>query len=158
MITDPVGNLIGDTNRTFMDIVTTTIRSEGTNFSFEVQMAGAFPSAAQMAGGKQFDIIWFIDMDQNRAGNDYHIHLFLDETGWHQIWIKVSSVSQADGIVNVDSAFKITVVGARATLTFPRTYLPSHSFEMGATCFSGNAPNWPPLTENPATSRATFNF
>ncbi|MGO9204398.1 MAG: BACON domain-containing protein [Limisphaerales bacterium] len=164
VIPDPEGNLIGDTNRTFMDIVATTLRLEGTNFTLDVQMAAPFPTAAEMAGGKRFDVIWFIDIDRNRStgqsplGNDYNIQLFLDETGWHHYWFKVDSVSQADGIVNLDSAFTIGVLGDRATLTFPRTYLPSHSFEVWATCFTGNAPSWTPFTQNPNTARAVFNF
>jgi len=162
VIPDPQGNLIGDTTRTFMDIVATTLRPEGTNFTLDVQMAGPFPSAAQMDGGKRFDVMWFVDIDRNRAtgleGNDYNIHLYLDQNGWHYWWLKSSSVSQADGIVNVASAFKITVVGDRATLTFPQTYLPSHSFEMWAGCFSGNAPSWTPITGSPNTARAVFNF
>lgn len=164
VIPDPQGNLSGDTNRTFMDIVATTIRAEGTNLTLDVQMAAPLPTAAQMAGGKRFDVIWFVDIDRNRAtgqsadGNDYNIHVFLDTTGWHYWWFKVSSVSQADGIVNLASAFKIGVLGDRATLTFPRIYLPSHSFEMWATCLSGNAPSWTPYTQNPNTARAVFDF
>lgn len=164
VILDPSGNLSGDTNRTFMDIVATTIRMDGTNFTLDVQMATPFPTAAQMAGGKRFDVIWFVDIDRNRStgqsadGNDYNIHVFLDETGWHYWWFKVSNVSQADGIVNSDSAFKISVSGDRAMLTFPQIYLPSRSFEMWATCLSGNAPSWTPYTQNPNTARAVFDF
>jgi hypothetical protein len=164
LISDPVGNLTGDTNRTYMDIVAVTMRTENTNYVLDVQMAGAFPTAGDMAGGKRFDVIWFVDIDRNRAtgqgtdGNDYNIHIFLDETGWHYYWLKVSSVSQTDGIVNLASAFTITVVGDRATLTFPRIYLPSNSFEMWAYCFSGNASSWTPYTQNPNTARAVFDF
>ena len=164
VISDPQGNLSGDSTRAFMDIIATTIRSEGSNLVLDVQMAAPFPTAVQMAGGKRFDVIWFVDVDRNLAtgqtasGNDYNIHLYLDETGWHHYWFKVSSVSQADRIVNSPSAFKIASSGDRATLTFPQSYLPSHSFEMWATCFSANAPTWTPVTQNPATSRAVFNF
>ncbi|MHC1766694.1 MAG: hypothetical protein AB9869_20710 [Verrucomicrobiia bacterium] len=161
VILDPQGNLSGDPARAFMDILETSIRTVGSNFVFEVQMAAPFPSVAQMAGGKRFDVIWFIDIDRNRAtgqspeGNDYNIHLYLDETGWHYLWFKVSPVSQADGIGISDSGFQIAISGDRATLTIPEAYLPGRSFDMWATCFSGNARDWPPVTWNPPTGRAT---
>jgi hypothetical protein len=164
VILDPRGNLTGDPTRAFMDIVETTIRTTGADFIIEVQMAAPFPVAGDMTGGKRFDVIWFIDIDRDLAtgqspeGNDYNIHLFLDEHGWHYLWFKVSAVSQRDGITILPSAFRIEFSGDRATLTFPQAYLPSRSFEMWAWCISGNAPSWVPITENPLTSRARFDW
>jgi serine/threonine protein kinase len=164
VLADPANNLTGDTNRSFMDILQTTIRTEGDNYVFEALTAAPFPSASEMAGGKRFDFMWFVDIDKQRStgqsdlGNDYNIHLFLDETGWHFAWYKVSPVSEHDGITIAEWDFRPRIERARAALIFPKRYLPARSFEMWATCSSLNAPKWPPLTENPPTARAEFNF
>jgi hypothetical protein len=163
-IIDPPSNLTGDPTRKFMDIVEATIRSDGNNFVLEILTAAPFPSPSEMAGGKRFDFIWFIDIDKQRStgqsdrGNDYNIHLFLDESGWKTAWFKVSSVSENDKVAIRPDDFQIRVEGSRASLAFPKRYLPGQSFEMWATCFSGNAPQWVPQTENPPTERAVFNF
>ncbi len=162
VVSDPAGNLSGDPNRGFMDIVETSLWDGDTEFTLEVRMAAPFPTAREMAGGKRFDVIWFVDIDRNRAtgqsanGNDYNIHLVLDEAWWHYEWYKVSPVSQADGIRILPSAFSIDEVGDRARLTFPKAYLPSQSFEIWAICFSANAPSWTPLTQNPPTLRKVY--
>lgn len=161
-IVDPASNLSGDPMRTFIDILEATVRSDGDNLVLEVLTAGPFPSPSEMAGGKRFDFIWFIDIDKNQAtgqsksGNDHNIHLFLKESGWETAWHKVSSISENDGVTIRPKELKIHVEDRRASLTFPKGYLPSKSFEMWAKCFSGNA--WPPYTENPSTQRGVFDF
>jgi hypothetical protein len=163
-IVDPASNLTGDPMRTFMDILETTIRADGDNFVLEVLTAAPFPSPSEMAGGKRFDFIWFIDIDKNQKtgqsdrGNDYNIHLFLAESGWETSWYKVSSISENDGVTIHPDEIKIGIDGHRATLTFPKRYLPSKSFKMWASCFTGNAEKWPPLTENPHTQTGVFDF
>jgi hypothetical protein len=161
-IVDPVSNLSGDPTRTFIDILEATVRSDGDNFVLEVLTAGPFPSPSEMAGGKRFDFIWFIDIDKNKTtgqskkGNDYNIHLFLKESGWETAWHKVSSVSENDGVTIRPENLKIHAEGRRASLTFPKSYLPSKSFEMWAKCFNGDA--WPPFTQNPSTLIGAFDF
>ena len=160
VIRDPAGNLSGDPNRGFMDIVETTLWDGDTEFILEVRMAAPFPTAREMAGGKRFDVVWLVDIDRNRAtgqspeGDDYNIHLLLDETGWHFLWSKLTLVSRADGIWTLPSAFSIDVAGDRARLTFPKAYLPSQSFEILAVCFG--ASDWTPKTQHPPTRRASY--
>jgi hypothetical protein len=164
VILDPAGNLVGYPNRSFMDIIATTLRTEGTNSVLDVQMAAPIPTPAQMTGGKRFDVLGFVDIDRNRAtgrsaaGDDYLISIWLTESSWDFSWGKVSPVSLADGVDVSRSAFKIVVSGDRATLTFPQGYLPSRSFDMLAHCAGWYAPNWPPTTQNPDTLRAGFDF
>lgn len=161
-IVDPASNLSGDTTRTFIDILEATVRSDGDNFVLEVLTAGPFPSPSEMAGGKRFDFIWFIDIDKNKTtgqskkGNDYNIHLLLKESGWETAWHKVSSVSENDGVTIRPEDLKIHAEGRRASVTFPKSYLPSKSFEMWAKCFNSDA--WPPLTQNPSTQMGVFDF
>ena len=163
-IVDAPSNLKGDTTRKFMDILETTIRAEGDYYVLDVLVAGPFPARADMMNGKRFDFMWFIDIDKNRStgqtplGNDYNIHLFLTEAGWETAWYKVSPVSENDGIEISRDEFRIRVAGARANLIFPKRYLPGTSFEMWALCNNRNAQNWPPVTENPPTARASFAF
>jgi hypothetical protein len=163
-IVDRAGNLTGDTTRKFMDILETTIRAEGDYYVLDVVTASPFPTAADMAQGKRFDFMWFVDIDRDRRtgqsplGNDYNIHLFLTESGWDTAWFKVSPVAEKDGIAVQRDEFRIRVAGARANLIFPRRYLPRTAFELWALCNNRNAPSWPPVTENPATARASFAF
>lgn len=163
-IVDAASNLTGDPMRTFMDILEVTIRSDENNSVLEVLTAAPFPGPSEMAGGKRFDFIWFIDIDrnqktgQNDRGNDYNIHLFLTESGWKYMWYKVSSISENDGVTIRPDEVTIRIEGRRASLAFPKRYLPSKSFEMWASCFSGNVEKWPPRTENPPTQRAMFDF
>ena len=163
-IVDPASNLTGDTTRKFMDILETSIRTEGDYYVLDVLTAGPFPAATDMKGGKRFDFIWFVDIDKNRStgqtplGNDYNIHLLLDETGWGARWYKVSPVSEKDGIEIHPDDFRIRVAGARANMIFSKRYLPRETFEMWATCTTANAKDWGPLTENPLTPRASFTF
>ncbi len=164
MIVDAPGNLSGDQTRTYMDILQTTIWPEGEYCVLEVETAGPFPRPTEMGGGKRFDFIWLIDIDKSRStgqtaeGNDYNIHLFLDESGWHTAWIKVSDLSKHDAVTINPDDIHPWVEGSRARLIFPRSYLPSRSFEMWATCTSINAENWPPRTVNPNTKRMVFSF
>ena len=164
VIVDPPGNLSGDRTRTYMDILQTTIWPDGEYCVLEVETAGPLPRPWEMRGGKRLDFIWFIDIDKSRstgqtaAGNDYNIHLFLDESGWHTSWMKVSDLSKGDAITINPDDIHFLVGGPRARLIFPRSYLPSSSFEMWATCTSTNSENWPPLTVNPHTKRMGFSF
>lgn len=164
IIVDPASNLVGDSARAFMDILETTIKADGDNYVLDVLSAAPFPSSAQMAGGKRFDFIWFIDIDKDRGtgqsdrGNDYNIHLFLTETGWDVAWYKVSPVSEKDGVAIQYDQFQRRVDGRRASLVFPKRYLPGKSFEVWVSCFSGNAKDWLPHNENPPTPRAVFDY
>ncbi len=161
-IIDPASNLTGDTTREFMDILEVTVKSDEDHFVFEMLTAAPFPDPSEMTDGKRFDLIWFVDIDQNRStgqgdgGNDYNIHLFLKESGWEVAWHKVSSIAENDGISIQPDEFKIDVDGRRASFTFPKRYFPSDSFEIWASGFTGNA--WPSRTDQPQTARAVFDF
>ena len=160
-ISDPKSNLYGDQTRTFLDILESNLTLTGNTYTFDVVMAGAFPLPITMPK-RRLDIIWFVDIDRNKStgqsssGNDYNIHLFLDEHGWHSSWYKVSNKSKNDGIKIVRDDLKISIKGNNASLSFPKSYLPSKSFDWWLNSGTGNAPKWLPRTGNPHTERATF--
>ncbi len=160
-VRDSVGNLRGDQSRSFLDIVQADVRLQHDTYTLSVVVAASFPDAAEMVD-KRLDIIWLVDIDRNtetgqsELGNDYNIHLYLSEDGWRSSWYKVTPTSQADGVAVAQQDFSINVKGTKADLSFPRSYLPSDSFDWWAYSGTLNAPNWPPMTENPHTLRSTF--
>lgn len=180
LITDPPGNLTGnpaspgsedypdgDPTRGFMDIVACTVLDEGANYAFTVQVAAPFPDAAAMSN-KRIDFIFFVDADQDTGtgqsadGNDYNIHLVLDANGWGAWWGKVAQWSENDGIAIDYNLFEFRAAGDRATLVFPKSFLPTSSFDLWMVCHNGVSqeatPPWLPFTHQPPTARAAFGF
>jgi hypothetical protein len=162
-ISDLKHNLIGDQSRTFVDIVQCGMILKGSLYTFNVIMDDSFPSPKVMKD-KRIDIILHIDIDcdsntgQTSLRNDYNIHLYLNEHGWYSSWYKVSQKSKHDGIRINMKEFRIDVKGNKASLSFPKFYLPSNSFEWCVSSSTGNSVNWHPPTSNLHTPRATFNI
>jgi len=162
---DPNGDPNGDPTRAFMDILACTALSEGTNYAFTVEVAALFPSQSVMTN-KRVDFIFFVDADRNRGtgqsadgnGNDYNVHLFLQNDGWGVWWGKVTTASENDGI-DIDYAkFQFRIAGDRASLIFPQYFLPTNSFEMWMVSHNGVVTNWIPFTKHPPTDRGVFEF
>jgi WD40 repeat protein len=159
---DIEGNLEGDKTRKYLDIVESSVQRRDGRYILSVKMAESFPGKEAMAGGKCIDVIWWVDIDQNRqtgqddSGNDYNIHVHLDENGWDSWFFKVSDVSTSDGIDNRKDEFHVDVNGAKVSLSFPERYLPSKRFDWWTSSSSENAPRWLPVTRNPVTERRTF--
>jgi len=166
-ITDPSGNLnaLGDPDRTYIDIIEASIVLEGGQYTLTANVATAFPLAADMTG-KRIDILFWVDIDNDVAttqpetgfGNDYNIHLFLDDQGWQHWFLKVDSLSSNDEITYTASDFVVSASGSTATMTFPARYLapPESEFAWWVSTGTGNAPAWTPYTENPATAHSVF--
>jgi len=161
-VLDPPGNLVGDQKRRFMDVLATGVSEKGNGYLFSAAMAEPTPEPEAMRGGKRFDFMWLVDIDRNREtgqmgrGNDYNIHLFLDERGWHVWFLRVSPVSQKDKKPIRMADFKFNVDGKRASLWVPKDYLPGDSFDWWLQCTSMNSRDWPPTTANPTTGRKAF--
>jgi hypothetical protein len=161
-ISDPAGNLAGDTTRTFVDLTQIALQATPDRYRLEATTAAPFPSSANLTADQRLDIIWFVDRDRNRwtgqspDGNDDNIHLWLDRGGWHWTWYRVSEAAYFDGLTPRPEDFRIEVDGNRAALSFPTSYLPWAHFDLWANSGTFNSPNWPPSTSNPGTARATF--
>ena len=160
-VIDPRGNLTGDRTRTYMDIVEAAVGTEGADFAFSVKTASRVPDPGDFSGGRRVDFIWFIDADrntltgQNASGNDFNLHLYIDETGWHTAVIPVSDVAKAHGNVPTTAQCRYSVKGTTLTLFVPQHTLLDAYFDWWAVSMTGNAPGWPPYTENPATKRTS---
>ena len=160
---DPNGDPNGDPTRGFMDILSFTALSEGTNCAFTLRVAAPFPSLSVMTN-KRVDYIFFIDADRNQStgqssdGNDYNIHLFLQNDGWGAWWGKVTPQSENDGIDIDYSKFQFRIAGDRAALVFPKYFLPTNSFEMWMASHNGVVTNWIPFTKHPQTARGVFEY
>ncbi|NUM52418.1 MAG: hypothetical protein HUU46_02120 [Candidatus Hydrogenedentes bacterium] len=160
-VTDIRGNLIGDHTRTYMDIVQAAVRAEGTDFAFSVETVSRMPSPAEFAGGKRVDFIWFVDADrntktgQNETGNDYNIHLYMDAAGWNIMVIPVSELASAHGNLPRADSCRYTIDGTTLTVYVPQRTFPDAHFDWWAWSMTGNAPDWPPYTENPVTKRTS---
>jgi hypothetical protein len=155
------GNLAGDRTRTYMDIVQATVQPEGTDFAFSVKTASRMPDPREFSGGKRVDFIWWVDADRNtttgqsKNGNDYNLHLYIDETGWHTYVAAVSAIAEAHNKTPQPQECRYRADGMTLTLLVPQKTFPDSHFDWWATSMTGNAPDWQPLTENPPTKRTS---
>ena len=161
-LSDPRGNLQGNPNNAYLDIVQASVRSQGNSYVFSVTMAGDFLSPNQLQPQDAFTIIWFVDSDRNEAtgqtkrGNDYNIHLTASkQRGWTKEWYKVTKASRKDGISINFQELAVSVNGNTATLTIPKNYLPTQEFDWYVNAqtrpFTGSH-----ASRNPPSSTATF--
>ena len=160
-VPDARKNLIGDRTRTYTDIVEASVHLEGDTIAFTVKTASRMPEPRDFGGGKRVDFIWFVDADrntttgQNKDGNDYNLHLFLDETGWHTTVAAVSELSQAVGNTPRQDACPYRVEDTTLILLVPQRTFPDVFFDWWAQSTTVNAPDWAPVTENPVTKRTS---
>lgn len=160
---DPAGNLTGDTARGYVDVLEARVSEEDDSLVLEVEVAEPFPTPADMRAGQWVDYIWLVDIDRDPStgqfefGNDYNVHIELNPQGWHHQFIKVSTVSQRDGIEATPDAFSVQVDGTRAKLTFPRRYLPAEAFDWRLLATTDNSSaEWDPVTVNPMSKPVPF--
>lgn len=165
VISDPTGNLSGDHGRTFLDVTNIFIRNIGENYQFEVSVVGGLPTPQEMTEGRKIDFIWIVDADRStntfqfpNLGNDYNIHVTLNENGWQTQWVKVSELSVNDNILIDPKVFKIQAGSNHVALLFPKSYLPTRSFDLELDASNQNSRNWLPITRNPLTQRTTISY
>jgi hypothetical protein len=135
-IIDPKGNLEGNTQKAYLDIVKASVYQEGENCIFTVTVADDFPAPKQLGNDDAFTFIWFVDIDRNRAtgqgktGNDYNLHLGCsNKNAWFKGWIKTTDASKQDGITIDRKEIIIRIKDNTAALIFPKNYLPSDQFD-----------------------------
>jgi hypothetical protein len=163
-VSDPAGNLDGDPTRTSLDLIFVSLQSNSGRYRLVAETVAPFPAPADLGPDRRIDLVWLVDADRNLAtgqsadGDDYHVRLYLDGSGWHWSWDKVSPVATGDGVANLPEDFELVVSGNRASLSFPAYYLPHPSFDVWAVASSLASPNWPPATAHPPTARGTFNL
>ncbi|MDZ4861304.1 MAG: hypothetical protein SGI88_20215 [Candidatus Hydrogenedentes bacterium] len=160
-IPDARNNLSGDNTRAYLDIVQATVHQEGDFFAFSVRTASPIPIAQDMSPGKRLDFIWFVDADKNQttgqseAGDDFNLHLWLDGAGWHPVIFAVSDIATGRSATLSPAAPRFRVEGDAATLLVHVSTFAEAEFEWWASSTTKHAPAWLPLTENPATRRAS---
>jgi serine/threonine protein kinase len=161
-IIDPKGNLMGNTQKTYLDIIKASVYEEGDNCVLTVTTTDGFPAPKQLGADDTFTFIWFVDIDRNRAtgqtreGNDYNIRLWCsNKRTWSTSWFNTTEASKRDGIKVDLKKIIINVQDNAAMLIFPKYYLPSDQFDWWVN--SGTRPNnFPSATRNPPTQRGTF--
>jgi hypothetical protein len=161
-IIDPKGNLRGNTQKAYLDIVKASVYEEGENCVFTATMAENFPAPKQLGIDDGFTFIWFVDIDrnrttgQNRSGNDYNIHLWCSiQRGWHPSWFKTSDASKQDEIKVDLREIIVHVKDNTASLIFPKHYLPSDQFDWWVITGT-NLNKGPSAASNTPTQRGTF--
>lgn len=160
-VPDARKNLIGDKTRTYMDIVEASVQAEGDHFAFTVKTASRMPGPRDFAGGKRVDFIWLVDADRNtttgqdKSGNDYNLHLFMNETGWHTSVNAVSELSKAVGNTPAQDVCAYRIDDTSLTLLVPQRTFPDVFFDWWAWSTTENAADWVPVTENPVTKRTS---
>jgi len=129
--------------------IQSSVRVEGDQYILQVSADRSLPSPQQLSGGGRIDFIWFIDADKRRdtgqssRGNDYNIHLFVDEEGWGAIIFPVSDIALSDEVNRRRSELSFTVEGQNAEISFPMSILPNDSFRWWLEVSSLNAsPEW----------------
>jgi len=160
-IPDARNNLTGDSTLAFLDIVESSVHREGDFFAFTVKTAAPAPGAELMAGGRRVDFIWFVDADKNQttgqteSGNDFNLHLWLDQNGWHEAVYPVSDIAIGRKAPTNPSGLSNRVTNESIVLLVPVSTFPEAEFEWWAKSTTMNSPDWQPVTENPATRRAS---
>ncbi len=129
--------------------LTSAVIVENGRYVFRVTADRVLPEPKQLRGGGRIDIIWFVDADNNQEtgqshlGNDYNIHLSLDEFGWRADIIPVSPVALEKILQDSYSEIKFKVNGLKAEISFPTSFLPQDSFSWWLDASSLNASdNW----------------
>ena len=161
-VSDAPGNLSGDATLEYLDIVEARVHREGDLFAFTVSTAAPLPSAQDMAG-KRIDFIWSVDADKNLttgeadndAGNDFNLHLWLDNAGWHPVIYAVSDVALGRMAPRNPRQPQFRVEGTTLSLLVPASIFPEAEFEWWARSTTEHAPAWEPVTGNPPTRRAS---
>ncbi|GMV99453.1 MAG: hypothetical protein AMXMBFR84_05920 [Candidatus Hydrogenedentota bacterium] len=158
-VTDSRGNLTGDRDRTFLDIVESGVEKQGNGFAFYIRTAAPLPDARAMTEGKRADYVWFVDADRNvttgqsELGNDINLHVWIDETGWHSAVFPVTDIGKAQGDPPPVDACPFEIEADTVTLRVPDSVFPALIFDWWAWSTTQNAGNWEPVTENPPTKR-----
>jgi ketosteroid isomerase-like protein len=161
-ISDPPGNLQGNVQKTYLDIIKASVYEEGEDLIFTVTMNDSFPDPKQLGIDDSFTIIWFVDSDRSRVtgqgnnGNDYNIHLSCSSVrGWFASWFKTSIVSENDGITVDRNKLTFHVKANTAMLLVPKSYISSREFDWWINAWTrpSKVPN---AASNPSTERATF--
>jgi hypothetical protein len=92
------------------------------------------PTPAELKGGGKIDFIWFVDADektetgQSQRGNDYNIHLYLNENGWGTKIYSVSEVALEDIVNERSSEVSYYIENNYAEISFPASFLPEKAF------------------------------
>jgi hypothetical protein len=114
--------------------VNSSIRMEGNRLYFEATADRSLPQPSDLAGGGRIDFIWFVDADKNRntgqnhRGNDYNIHLFVDEREWGIEVYTVSEIALKDEVKKNFPLAEYYVKGRCALISLPISFFPSRSF------------------------------
>lgn len=124
---------------------TSKIFIQNNRYILQVTADRILPEPKQLKGGGKIDFIWFIDADMNKNtgqshhGNDYNIHLTIDEFGWSAYVFPVSHVALTN-IVQINSdKIKYSVDGLSAEISFPTMFLPQKNFSWWMVAVSHNS-------------------
>ncbi|MFC1736454.1 SUMF1/EgtB/PvdO family nonheme iron enzyme [Candidatus Hydrogenedentota bacterium] len=163
VIADLRGNLDGQEELGFIDIVEGRLEKHSNNYTLTITTAEPFPDLSELSEGKIVDYVCYIDIDRDmdtaqhkNKGNDYNIHLHLSESGWGHIFAAVTEISQDDGVERSDEDFHISNTSNSVSLTFPVEYLPSEVFDWMPWSTTARSAESVIITGNPQTRRATF--
>ncbi|MFC1764013.1 protein kinase [Planctomycetota bacterium] len=97
-ISDPVGNIEGDTRLSFLDIIHGSVaRNSQRRIELCVTMADWLPHPLELGPGQRIDIVWHLvflhgrNNDQYGTTSEVSIHLWCDRDGWRPAYLLDSS-------------------------------------------------------------------
>jgi hypothetical protein len=124
---------------------TSNIFIQNNRYVLQVTADRVLPEPKEFKGGGKIDFIWFIDADMKKStgqslrGNDYNIHLTIDEFGWSAHVFPVSHVALTQ-IVQVNAnKIDYSVDQLSAEISFPTYFLPNKNFTWWMDAVSHNS-------------------
>ncbi len=125
--------------------LTSNIFFQNNRYVLKVTADRVLPEPKEFKGGGKNDFIWSIDADMNKGtgqslwGNDYNIHLTIDEFGWSASVFPVSPVALSQIVQANYDEIKYSVDKLSAEISFPANFLPNKNFTWWMTAVSHNS-------------------
>ncbi len=110
------------------------VKLEGSRYVFSVLADRPMPEPRQLRSAGRIDFVWFVDADMNRAsgqseqGNDYNIHLWVNEVTWGADIYPVSGAALSKVVEQKYGEIAYKVDGLYAELSFPAAMFPAGNF------------------------------
>lgn len=142
-VDDPVGNLIGDSRRGFVDIAQIRVQQSTTETVIEISVNKPFPDPSTLLGmGMQF-IFTFHGAETDEAGVLLESKVALTEKGWS------ATHRSIDKALNNDSlSIDFNITPTCFSIHFPASII-GNAETVEIISDTANKPKWRPATSNP---------
>lgn len=138
---DPVGNLIGNSERGFVDIETIEFNQESDLTRIRILFAANFPTPFELLGTGMQISYTFLRHPDIRNEDSPTIYLELGSDGWQKKY-------QNKQFPDVDPTIDYSINPNELTIEFPNTLAQEFNY-LSILSSTENYPKWKPITSNP---------